>query len=57
MDVKKAIDGIKVMARIRRQTTKIEELAADISKNGMLNPITVMESVGGRISSLRGSGG
>jgi len=35
-----------VADRIRKQTTKIEELAADIKQNGLLNPITVM-SVGG----------
>ena len=35
---------IKVTARIRKQTVKIDELAADIKKNGLLNPVTVMPS-------------
>jgi ParB family chromosome partitioning protein len=37
-----AIEKIKVAERIRNQTTKIDELAADIRKNGLINPITVM---------------
>ena len=37
-----AIEKIKVSERIRKQTTKIDELAADIQKNGLINPITVM---------------
>ena len=41
------IESIKVAARIRNQTTKIEELAADIQKNGLINPITVMTVDGG----------
>ncbi|MGJ4848959.1 ParB N-terminal domain-containing protein [Bacillota bacterium Meth-B3] len=41
------IESIKVAARIRKQTTKIEELAADIQKNGLINPITVMTVDGG----------
>ena len=41
------IESIKVAARIRKQTTKIEELAADIQKNGLINPITVMAVDGG----------
>ena len=38
-----AIEKIKVAERIRKQTTKVDELAADIKKNGLINPITVME--------------
>jgi len=38
------IGRIKVAARIRKQTVKIDELAADIKKNGLLNPVTVMPS-------------
>jgi len=38
------IGRIKVAARIRKQTVKIDELAADIKKNGLFNPITVMPS-------------
>lgn len=37
------IEKIKVAERIRKQTTKVDELAADIKKNGLINPITVME--------------
>ena len=37
-----AIEKIKVSERIRKQTTKIDELAADIRQNGLINPITVM---------------
>jgi len=37
-----AIEKIKVSERIRKQTTKLDELAADIRKNGLINPITVM---------------
>jgi len=40
--MKIAIEKIKVSERIRKQTTKIDELAADIRKNGLINPITVM---------------
>jgi len=36
------ISKIKVTSRIRQHITKIEELAADIEQNGLLNPITVM---------------
>jgi len=42
-----AIEKIKVAERIRKQTTKVDELAADIKKNGLINPITVMEVDGG----------
>lgn len=41
------IEKIKVAERIRKQTTKVDELAADIKKNGLINPITVMEVDGG----------
>ena len=36
------IERIKVMERIRKEITKIDELAEDIAANGLLNPITVM---------------
>ena len=36
------ISNIRVAERLRKQVTKIEELAADIERNGLLNPITVM---------------
>jgi len=42
-----AVEKIRVARRIRRQATKIEELAADIRKNGLSNPITVMVVDGG----------
>ena len=38
------IDTIKVTARIRKQAVKLDELAADIRLNGLINPITVMPS-------------
>ena len=38
------IDTIKVTARIRKQAVKLDELAADIQLNGLINPITVMPS-------------
>ena len=38
------IDKIKVTARIRKQAVKLEELTADIKKNGLINPITVMQT-------------
>ena len=37
------IEKIKVAERIRKQMTKVDELSADIKKNGLINPITVME--------------
>jgi ParB family chromosome partitioning protein len=39
------INNIKIASRIRLQTIRIEELAADIKKNGLLNPITVMKNI------------
>ena len=40
--MKAGITQIKVATRIRKQSLNIAELAADIEKNGLLNPITVM---------------
>ena len=40
--MKLEISKIKVTSRIRQQINKIEELAADIEQNSLLNPITVM---------------
>ena len=34
---------IRVTDRVRKEITKIAELAADIEANGLLNPITVMQ--------------
>lgn len=47
------IETIKVSERIRKEITKIDELAENISKNGLLNPITVM-SDGGDLRLLAG---
>lgn len=38
------IAAIKVAKRIRKITPNIDELAADILKNGLINPITVMKT-------------
>ena len=40
--MKVKIECIKIMERIRKEITKIDELAEDINANGLLNPITVM---------------
>jgi ParB family chromosome partitioning protein len=37
------ISKIRVAERIRKLTEKIDELAADIQKNGLINPITIMQ--------------
>lgn len=36
------VESIKVAARIRKLTARIDELAQDIERNGLINPITVM---------------
>ena len=38
------VGKIKVAARIRKQTVGVDELAGDIRKNGLINPVTVMET-------------
>ena len=48
------IDKIKVIDRIRKEITKIDELAADIQINGLLNPVTVMPLEGGEFRLLAG---
>ena len=40
--------SILVSARIRKDTGDIRELAADMEKHGMLNPITVMDAQNGQ---------
>jgi len=40
--MKAQISKIKIVNRIRKEINRIDELAADISANGLLNPITVM---------------
>ena len=42
MLLKALINNIKVIDRIRKNMNKIDELAADIKSNGLINPITVM---------------
>jgi len=37
-----AVEKIKVAERIRKLTAGVDELAKDIQKNGLINPITVM---------------
>jgi ParB family chromosome partitioning protein len=44
MAMKMEISKIKVAERIRKLTEKIDELATDIQKNGLINPITIMET-------------
>ena len=41
------IETIKVAERIRKLTAGLDELAKDIQKNGLINPITVMAVEGG----------
>ena len=45
--MKAAIDSIIIKERIRKEITRIPELAADIEKNGLLHPVTVMALDGG----------
>lgn len=52
--MKAAIEKIMVMERIRKEITRIPELAADIEKNGLLNPVTVMPLDGGELRLLAG---
>jgi ParB family chromosome partitioning protein len=54
MSVKAAIERIVIKERIRKDITKIAELAEDIRKNGLLNPVTVMELGGGEFQLLAG---
>ena len=44
--MKIAIDKIIVADRLRKQAVKLDELAKDIKRNGLINPITVMPSGG-----------
>ena len=52
--MKAQISKIKVINRIRKEITKIDELAADISANGLLNAITVMSLGNGEYQLLAG---
>ena len=42
-----AISSIRVAERIRKENGSLDELAQDIQKHGLLNPITVMEQADG----------
>jgi len=52
--MKAAIENIMVMERIRKEITKIDELAEDIKQNGLLNAVTVMAIEGGELRLLAG---
>ena len=52
--MKANISDILITKRIRKEVTKIEELAEDIEKHGLLNPITVMSENGGKFRLLAG---
>ena len=48
------IGGIKVLERIRKEVSGIDELAEDIRQNGLLQAIVVMELGGGEFQLLAG---
>ena len=52
--MKALIKNITVTERVRKEITKIDELAADIRMNGMINPITVMSVGDGEYRLLAG---
>ena len=52
--MKAAIDSITIKERIRKEITRIPELAADIEINGLLHPVTVMTIDGAGYSLLAG---
>ncbi len=41
--MKASIENIIIKERIRKEIKLISELAEDIKKNGLINPVTVME--------------
>ena len=49
-----ALENIVIKERIRKELTRIPELAADIEKNGLLHPVTVMELDDGNYCLLAG---
>jgi len=53
-DMKALIEKILIAERVRKEITKIDELAADIKANGLLHPITVMSLDGGEFRLLAG---
>ena len=52
--MKAFINSIMITDRVRKEITKIDELAADIEANGLLNPITVMSLEGEEYRLLAG---
>ena len=52
--MKALINKIIVTERIRKEVNKIDELAADITMNGLINPVTVMPLTGGEYRLLAG---
>ena len=52
--MKALINSIKITDRVRKEVTKIDELAANIQTHGLLNPITVMSLEGGEFQLLAG---
>ena len=52
--MKVAIGNILILERIRKEITRIDELAADIQKNGLINAVTVMPVGGGEFRLLAG---
>ena len=52
--MKALIKNIRVTERVRKEINKIDELAADIRRNGLINPITVMSVDNGEYRLLAG---
>jgi len=52
--MKAQISKVKIANRIRKEVNRIDELATDISANGLLNPITVMTLDDGEFQLLAG---
>jgi len=48
------IDKIKIAERIRKEVTKVDELAANIRERGLITPIAVMDIGGGEYQLLAG---
>jgi len=53
-DMNALIESIVIKERIRKEIGHIPELAADIKRNGLLHPITVMEVSSGELCLLAG---
>ena len=54
LDMKAAIESIVIKERIRKEITRIPELAADIEENGLLHPVTVMRLESGGLQLIAG---